>query len=265
MSRRAALEPPAPTWTEALAALPPALRLQVQRTVAADVAAQEAWPRPGTAAAAAAALPPSRAYASGNSAALAPTSGLGVFRAFALQRSSCGGHVAAVSRRFPSTAGLLAGLLGEAARGAGRPLPAAAAAGAAAAATSAASAPLPDPSLLPLAADLAAHGLDAGYRVALLKALKRRMQQARAGGSSSGGGGSGAGSSSGSGSGGGAGSGGGGGAGEGDLGAWLAQPSRCPATARLLLSGALEREAARAFAQSQASAAVVLAASLDLD
>ena len=136
---------------------------------------------------------------------------------------------------------------------------------------------LPDPSLLPLAADLAAHGLDAGYRVALLKALKRRMQQARAGGSGSSGGGSssggGAGSSSGGGgsggggggSGSGGGAGGGGGAGEGDLAAWLAQPSRCPATARLLLSGALEREAARAFAQSQASAAEVLAASLDLD
>ena len=233
MSRGRA-DPPPPTWTEALAALPPALRLQVQRTVAADVAAQDAWPKPPLHA------PLSRAYASGDSSALAPPPGLGVYRAFALSRSSCGGHVRAVARQFPSTPGLLAGLLAEAARAAGRPPPAAPAP---AAAVSATDASLPDPSLLPLADSLAAAGLDAAYRVTLARALRRKLL-ARAGGGGSG--------SS-------AGGGGGAGGGEPDP-AWAAHAARFPATAGLLLAGKLEAAAVKAFAEAQAAAAQAQAA-----
>jgi hypothetical protein len=235
MSRARALESPAPTWVEALAVLPPAVRLQVQRTVAADVAVQEAWPKSGAAALASPHPPLSRAYCSGSSEALAPGKGLGVYRSLAMSRTSCGGHVSAVSRKFPSTAGLLAGLLAEAARAAGRPLPPPSAAALAAAAAAgeggaAAVAVCPqDPSLLPLAADLSAHGLEAAYRVLLAKALQRKLKATQ----------------------------------KEAPGAAPIQP--CPATDSQLATGLLEAEAIKAVARARERVKAEIGAALELD
>ena len=187
--------------------LPPALRLQVKRAVEADMAVQEGWAK---AAGGGGAHPPfSRAYASGSSDTLQPKPGLGVFRGLAMSRSTCGGHLGTVSRRFPSTAGLLAGMLAEASKKAGVASPAlgflGGGGGTGAGNTSAASAPLPDPSLIPLATELSAQGLDAAYRVVLAKALKRRLAADPN---------------------------------------WQKQARRFPLTEKLLLSGALESAAA---------------------
>lgn len=165
MSRTRQLENPGPSWVECLSVLSPAQRLSVQKCVAADVAVQSGWPG------STAPQPPfSRSYASGSDGQLAPKSGLGVYRGMMMARSSCGGHLGEVQRRFPSTAGVLAGMLAEAARVAGRTLP-----------TPATPPPsvqaslVPDPQLAPLAEELHALGLDASYRVALTKSLERRL------------------------------------------------------------------------------------------
>ncbi len=139
------------------------------------------------------AQPPfSRAYASGDSSAHAPSGGLGHFKSLASSRSASGSHVSAVARHFPSSAVLLAGLLSEALRKAGSPalLPAAAAAQAEAAqAAAAAQAASPsssrssssssssvyDPSLSSLAQELSSCGLAEAYRLPLLRSLARRL------------------------------------------------------------------------------------------
>lgn len=180
----------------------------------ADMAMQEGWAK---AAGGGGSHPPfSRAYASGSSDTLQPKPGLGVFRGLAMSRSTCGGHLGAVSRRFPSTAGLLAGVLAEASKKAGVASPAQGVlGGTGAGSTSAASAPLPDPSLIPLATDLSAQGLDAAYRVVLAKALKRRLAADPN---------------------------------------WQKQAHRFPLTEKLLLSGALESAAAGALAAAREKA-----------
>ena len=215
---------PAPTWLEALKALPPAARLEVQRGVASDVALQASKPP---------AQPPySRAYAS--SAAAAPPTGLGVFRAIAPSRASTGGHITAVSRSFPSTAGLLAGMLADAARGAGVPL----AAPPPPAAPPAAPLVAPDPLLEGLAEELRAAGLDDAYRPVLANALARRLCGVALPG----------------------------GAGArvpGDA-AWPAQAAACPAATRMLGSGELAAAAAARVA-GKVAAAGLAAATADLD
>jgi len=148
-------------WLAALRALPPAARLEVQRGVAADVAQQAS--KPPTQA------PLSRAYAT--NVGVPPPAGLGVYRTVALTRASTGGHITGVSRSFPSTAGLLAGMLQEAARGAGVPLDAPPPP------IVPPKAPLvaPEPLLEGFAEELRAAGLDDAYRPVLVNALARRL------------------------------------------------------------------------------------------
>jgi hypothetical protein len=213
-----ALTEPPPTWLEALKALPPSLRLEVQRGVASDVALQASKPP--------AQAPFSRAYAS--NAEAPPPTGLGVYRSVAPTRASTGGHVTAVSRSFPSTAGLLAGLLSDAARASGVPL----AAPPPPAAPPAAPLVAPEPALEGFAEELRAAGLDAAYRSVLAHALARRLcGVALPGGARV----------------------------PGDP-AWPAQAAACPAAARLLGSGELAAAAAAKVAAAQHAAA---AADLD--
>ena len=81
-------------WTSALAALPPRLRLEWQRTISADVNTQLSDPKQG---------PLSRAYASGG-----PD---GDTLPGLIAGSAFGRHVTAASRKIKSTADLLSGML----------------------------------------------------------------------------------------------------------------------------------------------------------
>lgn len=194
----------------------------MQRAVAADVALQESKPP--------AQAPYSRAYAS--LAELSPPAGLGVFRTIAFTRASTGGHISEVSRSFPSTAGLLAGLLNDAARTAGVPL------GAPPPPAAPPAVPLvaPEPSLEGFAEELHAMGLDDAYRAVLVNALARRLCGVALPG---------------------------GGRVPGDP-AWAAQARACPEATRLLGSGELAAAAAAAVA-SKVAAAELRAAMADLD
>lgn len=100
-------------WVAALAALPPKIRLEVQKTVAQDMVAQRDMPpQPSL----------SRAYCSGDSDKLAPTGGIGVFSSsldglgVGKKATGSGHHLTAVKRTFPSTAALLAQMIVESSR-----------------------------------------------------------------------------------------------------------------------------------------------------
>jgi hypothetical protein len=163
----------AATWVSLLAVFPPKLRLELQKTISADVQAQEGQPPQA---------PLSRAYASGGGSHHTP-SGLGAPATSAatssvLRRSAVGGHVAAVSRTFPSTAEALAGLILTSAHLAkAEPrVPFDAGAGAEGASASAPSSVSdPHPERTALAAELRALGLDAAYRVPVARNLQRRL------------------------------------------------------------------------------------------
>jgi hypothetical protein len=163
----------AATWVSHLAVFPPKLRLELQKTISADVQAQEGQPPQA---------PLSRAYASGGGSHHTP-SGLGAPATSAatssvLRRSAVGGHVAAVSRTFPSTAEALAGLILTSAHLAkAEPrVPFDAGAGAEGLSASAPSSVSdPHPERTALAAELRALGLDAAYRVPVARNLQRRL------------------------------------------------------------------------------------------
>ena len=105
----AACEPHAASWTEALKVLPARERLAWQRTITADVIAQESSTKQG---------PFSRAYASAGHA-LTERGAL----PFEPLASSAGHRVAAVTNKYPSTADFLAAALREAFDKAKVPLP----------------------------------------------------------------------------------------------------------------------------------------------
>ena len=134
----------AAAWTDALKVLPARDRLNWQRAITADVAAQTAAPKQG---------PLSRAYSSGGP--ISPT-GLPIVEA------TVGKRVTGATQQFPSTADLLATTLRDAFEQAKVALPEMSEKGT-------------DSTMDPLVGAIRGASLDAGYRLVVVRALQRRL------------------------------------------------------------------------------------------
>lgn len=135
------------TWTDALKVLPARDRLNWQRAITADVAAQAAAPKQG---------PLSRAYSSGGPNL--PPTGLPIVEA------TVGKRVTGATQQFPSTADLFASTLRDAFEHAKVTFPEMSEKGTDS-----------DSTTDPLVAAIRGASLDAGYRLVVVRALQRRL------------------------------------------------------------------------------------------